>query len=244
MRHLSFYRFFSLRNLRGLRAELKALCEAQGLLGTILISAEGLNGMVTGSPEGVGALKHWLEAFGVQEIKEHEAEHAFHRLLLKIKKEIISVGDPSLKPGESTAPRISPAELKAWLDEGRSFRLLDTRNAYEVEVGTFKGAEHWDLDSSREFARKAAGRPVEREPVVTFCTGGIRCEKASALLQKLGWENVYQLDGGILGYFEDVGADHFEGSCFVFDWRLAVDGALKPVPRSSDSGKQFGRHKI
>jgi predicted sulfurtransferase len=242
-RHLSFYRFFSLRNLRGIREELKRLSEAEGLLGTILISAEGINGMVTGSPAGVGALRHWLEAMGVQEIKEHEAEQAFHRLLVKIKKEIISVGDPDLRPGESTAPRISPAELKTWLDEGRPFRLLDTRNAYEVEVGTFKGAEHWNLDSSREFAQKAAGQQPDHRPVVTFCTGGIRCEKASALLQKMGWENVYQLDGGILGYFEDVGGKYFEGNCFVFDWRLAVDGTLKPVPRSSDTNKQFGRHK-
>jgi UPF0176 protein len=244
MRHLSFYRFFPLRNLGGLRAELKMLGERHGLLGTILVSAEGLNGMVSGSPEGVRSLRHWLEAFEVKEIKEHEADKPFERLLVKIKKEVISVGDPSLKPGESTAPRISAKELKAWLDEGRSFRLLDTRNAYEVEVGTFRGAEHWALDSSRDFAVKAAAQAVDNRPVVTFCTGGIRCEKASALLQKLGWKDVYQLDGGILRYFEEVGGAHFEGNCFVFDWRMAVNGELKPVPRSEDENKQFGRHKI
>lgn len=244
MKHLSFYRFFFLRNLQGLKAELKALAGEHGLLGTILISAEGLNGMVNGSEEGVNALRAWLDAFGVGEIKEHEAENSFERLLVKIKKEIISVGDPDLKPGKSTAPRISARELKEWLDEGRSLRLLDTRNAYEVEVGTFRGAEQWDLDSSREFAGKAAGQMVDSRPVVTFCTGGIRCEKASALLQKMGWPEVYQLDGGILRYFEEVGAAHFEGNCFVFDWRMAVDGELKPVSRSNERGKQFGRHKI
>lgn len=243
MKHLSFYRFFSLRNLNGLRAELRQLGQDRGLSGTILISAEGLNGMVSGSEAGVASLRSWLEAFGVREIKVHEADSAFERFLVKIKKEIISVGDPDLNPGESTAPRISPKELKAWLDEGRPVRLLDTRNAYEVEVGTFRGAEQWQLDSSREFAAKAAGELPGSAPVVTFCTGGIRCEKASAVLQKLGWPEVYQLDGGILRYFEEVGAAHFEGNCFVFDWRLAVDGGLKPAPRSSDPKQQFGRHK-
>lgn len=243
MRHLSFYRFFPLRNLAGLKTEVRALAEQYGLLGTVLISAEGLNGMVSGSQEGVNALRGWLEAFAVKEIKEHEADKPFERLLVKIKKEIISVGDPDLRPGESTAPRISAKELKAWFEQGRSFRLLDTRNAYEVEVGTFRGAEHWHLDSSRDFAAKAAAQPVEDRPVVTFCTGGIRCEKASALLQKMGWKDVYQLDGGILRYFEEVGAAHFDGSCFVFDWRLAVDGQLRPVPRSPEAGKQFGRHR-
>lgn len=244
MKHLSFYRFFSLRNPTGLRTELKALAEQYGMLGTVLISTEGLNGMMNGSEEGVNALRAWLEVFGVTEIKEHTAENAFERLLLKIKKEIISVGDPDLKPGESTAPRISAKELKKWFEEGRSFRLIDTRNTYEVEVGTFRGAEHWNLDSSREFAVKAAEQAVDSRPVVTFCTGGIRCEKASAVLQKMGWPEVYQLDGGILRYFEEVGAAHFQGNCFVFDWRLAVDGELKPVPRSLEEGKQFGRHKI
>jgi UPF0176 protein len=244
MKHLSFYRFFRLRNLTGLRTELRDLCAQHGMLGTILISAEGLNGMVSGTPAGIGALRQWLAALEVKEIKEHEADKPFERLLLKIKKEIISVGDPDLKPDESTAPRISAKELKAWFDEGRSFRLIDTRNAYEVEVGTFKRAEQWNLDSSREFAQKAGAQSPDSRPVVTFCTGGIRCEKASAVLQKMGWPEVYQLDGGILRYFEEVGGAHFEGNCFVFDWRLAVNGALKPVPRSTEAGKQFGRHKV
>jgi UPF0176 protein len=243
MKHLSFYRFLPLRNLAGLRAELRALGQEHGLLGTILLSAEGLNGMVNGSEAGVNALRFWLEAIGVTEIKEHEAIDSFERLLVKIKKEIISVGDPSLRPVENTAPRISAKELKTWLDEGRTVRLIDTRNSYEVEVGTFKGAEQWNLDSSRQFASKARAEAIDPGPVVTFCTGGIRCEKASALLQKMGWPQVYQLDGGILRYFEEVGAVHFEGNCFVFDWRMAVNGDLAPVPRSQEANKQFGRHK-
>jgi predicted sulfurtransferase len=154
------------------------------------------------------------------------------------------VGDPDLKPDEYTAPRISPAELKKWLDEKRPITLLDTRNQYEVEVGTFSGAEPIEINTSREFAAKAATKlnDWKDRPVVTFCTGGIRCEKGSALLLKLGLKNVYQLDGGILRYFEENGSAHFDGNCFVFDMRMAVDGELKPVARADDPDKSFGRH--
>lgn len=245
--NLSFYRFTPLGDLASLREQLRARGEELGLMGTILIAAEGVNAMVSGGQEAVKAFEREARSrFGDFTAKYGEIrEHSFSRFLVKIKKEIISVGDPALKPHLRTAARISPAELKAWLDSGKDFILLDTRNDYEVEVGTFRGARHFNLLASSEFAEKARSQVAgwKDVPVVAFCTGGIRCEKASALLLQEGLENVFQLDGGILKYFEENGSAFFDGHCFVYDWRLAVDGRLLPVPRSADPNKDFGRHK-
>jgi UPF0176 protein len=157
------------------------------------------------------------------------------------------VGDPDLRPDLKTGKRISAKELKQWLDEGRPFVLLDTRNNYEIEVGTFHKAINLNLETSRDFAKKAAEWvdqvQVKDQTVVSFCTGGIRCEKASAHLLKLGLEEIYQLDGGILRYLEENGSAHYRGNCFVFDWRLAVDAQLQPTERSPHPDTNFGRHK-
>jgi len=253
--HLSFYRFYDAGDtaaLQSLRVRLRAICTELDLKGTFLLSHEGVNAMLSGARTSVESFKSFArEVFGVSDRDfkvASVANDAFHRLLVKIKKEIISVGDTGLRPHEQTAQRLSPAELKTWLDEGRPMILLDTRNRYEIEVGTFNGAEELQIDHSRQFAAKAAKQLEEQPekwnqvPVVTFCTGGIRCEKASAVLQKLGLRDVYQLDGGILRYFEENGAAHFSGECFVFDWRLAVNGDLKPVDRAVQAGRLFGRH--
>lgn len=251
--HLSFYRFVRLGGsdrLIELRKQLKSLCDGLGLRGTILLAPEGVNGMITGTQESVSALRSWINReFEVpaKDFKEARVpDDSFNRMLVKIKKEIITVGDPELKPDEFTAPRISPTELKQWLDEKRPMLLLDTRNQYEIEIGTFAEAEPIDIDTSREFAAKAQAKlkAMKDIPIVTFCTGGIRCEKGSALLMKLGLKNVYQLDGGILRYFEENGSAHYDGHCFVFDGRMAVNGELKPVPRSPDPKRSFGRHLI
>lgn len=233
-----------LADLPALQREVRA--RAAGLLGTILLAPEGINGMVTG--ENLAHFHAYLTELGVkaQQCKWLDApEHAFHRLLVKIKKEVISVGAP-VDPASRTAPRLSAEQLREWLEAGDpDLVLLDTRNEYEIEVGTFQGAVSLGLDASREFAAKAAAAKTAwtGKKVVTFCTGGIRCEKASAVLLDLGVENVFQLDGGILRYFERNGAAHFAGNCFVFDWRLAVDGALRPAPRSEDPSRTFGRHR-
>ncbi len=187
MVNLSFYKFLCLSDLPALQSELRALGKALGLRGTILLATEGVNVMVTGEQEGISAFREKAEAlFGsIDSFKEALApNHSFRRLLVKLKKEIISVGDPAIKPHVKTAARLSPEELRQWIEEGRDFHFVDTRNAYEVEVGTFKGATHLALDCSRDFAAKAKEKTAEwrTKPVVTFCTGGIRCEKASALL--------------------------------------------------------------
>lgn len=250
--HLSFYRFYPVGDeatLICLRMELKAICSSLKLNGTILLASEGINAMVAGPAPSIEEFKAFARTHcGVEDRDFKEAPiltNSFNRLCVKIKKEIISVGSLEIRPDLETAQRISPSELKKWIQERRSFVLLDTRNKYEVEVGTFEGAVDLGLESSREFSSKAA-QNLDRwkhQEIVTFCTGGIRCEKASAVLLKLGLKNVFQLDGGILRYFEENGAQFFKGNCFVFDWRLAVDGTLKPVPRSDDANQQFGRHR-
>jgi len=245
--NLSFYRFLPLQNLRERQADLRILGQRLSLKGTILLADEGVNAMVTGEHSNINEFKQYAEnQFGALSYKEGIAsEHSFHRFLVKIKKEIISVGDADLRPHEKTGKRLSAEELREWLAEGRDFHFIDTRNGYEVEVGTFRGAAHLNLECSREFASRAKAKINDwrGKPVVTFCTGGIRCEKASAVLLKHGLEDVYQLDGGILRYLEKNGAEHFEGNCFVYDWRLAVDAQLQPVPRSAD-GRNFGRHQM
>ena len=132
-------------------------------------------------------------------------------------------------PTQNPAPRVAALQLKRWLDEGRPLLLLDTRNEFEVELGTFRGARRLGLESFRQFPDAARQLLPDDRPVVTFCTGGIRCEKAAALLLQRGFGEVYQLDGGILRYFEEAGGAYFEGECFVFDKRVAVDAQLKPT---------------
>jgi UPF0176 protein len=252
--HLSFYRFVPVEDPAREKRELLPFCRALGLSGTILVASEGVNGMLSGSQESLEELKREMRRrFGEPlpfKVGQSDPRQAFSRLLVKVKKELVPVGDPSLRPALRTAPRLSPSELKALLESGRQdLVLLDTRNAYEVEVGSFRGAEHLDLECSRDFAALAEAKldTWRDKTVVTFCTGGIRCEKASAWLMERGLERVFQLDGGILRYFEETASadevPHFDGSCFVFDWRLAVNGALEPVPRSADPLASFGRHK-
>jgi UPF0176 protein len=248
--NLTFYSFFPLGDLISLRKQLKAFCDELKLRGTILLAPEGINAGLTGTLASIQQFK----AFSRDQLKVKEnafkeanvPEHSFKRMLVKIKKEIITVGDSDIRPDQQTGKRLSPSELKKWLDENRSFVLLDTRNEYEIEVGSFSQAESLKIDFSRQFREKAEAKVDEWKDkvVVTYCTGGIRCEKASAVLMKLGLKEVYQLDGGILRYFEEQGSAHFTGNCFVFDWRLAVDAKLMPTQRSENPNDEFGRHQL
>ena len=133
-----------------------------------------------------------------------------------------------MRPADYTSPKIAAKELKRWLDEGRPVTLLDTRNDYEVKLGTFKGAIDPDIKTFRGFPDAVRKLPEELkdQPVVMFCTGGIRCEKAGPFMEMEGFKHIYQLDGGILKYFEECGGDHYDGDCFVFDQRVGVDPAL------------------
>jgi len=155
-------------------------------------------------------------------------EQPFNRMLVKIKREIIPFGVAGIDPRSYTSPRLSASELKRWIDEGRSFTLLDTRNDFEVHAGTFQNALAIGIDDFRQFPAAVERLPetLKNQPVVTFCTGGIRCEKAAPYLESVGFREVYQLDGGILKYLETCGGEHYEGDCFVFDQRVALNDKL------------------
>jgi UPF0176 protein len=153
----------------------------------------------------------------------------FNRMLVRIKKEIIAFGVKGIDPARRTSPKLAPRELKRWLDEGRPVTLLDTRNDYEVKLGTFRNALPIGIEQFRDFPQ-AVGKlapELKQQPIVMFCTGGIRCEKAGPFMEREGFENVFQLDGGILKYFEECGGEHYEGECFVFDGRVGVDAGLQ-----------------
>ncbi len=233
--NLSAYKFtpFEADVLPARRERLLVLTKELGLRGTILLSTEGINLFVAGPREATDMLLEELRAWpGLEDLTPKESESAerpFNRMLVKIKKEIIAFGVEGIDPARAPAPRLDPATLKRWLDEGRPVTLLDTRNDYEVKLGTFKNALVPGIDHFRDFPAALRRLPEElkHQPVVTFCTGGIRCEKAAPLLAREGFEQVFQLEGGILKYFETCGGAHYEGDCFVFDRRVGVDPQLR-----------------
>lgn len=232
--HIAGYRFTDLPDYRALREPLKARCEALGLLGTILLAPEGINVMLAGPRAAIEAIKATLREdprLADLAFKESLTDTPpFGRLLVKLKQEIISFGVPGIDPARFTAPSISPAELRRWYDEGRDFVVLDTRNDYEVRLGTFENAIDPQIGGFREFPQAVRALPEElkQKPVVMFCTGGVRCEKASPFLLGEGYTEVYQLEGGILNYFAEVGGDHWIGECFVFDERVGLRPDLTP----------------
>lgn len=230
--NISAYKFVGIADPAAVKDDLLPLCRSLELKGTILVSAEGINMFVAGTRECIDAYLKHLERypdFSDLPIKESFSDHQpFSRMLVRIKKEIISMGVESIKPAVATSPKLKASELKQWLDQGKDITLLDVRNDYEVEVGTFTSATPVGVDHFRKFPEAIKHLPEEtkKKPVVMFCTGGIRCEKAGPLMQQQGFEHVFQLDGGILRYFEEVGGDHYQGDCFVFDKRVAVDPDL------------------
>ena len=233
--NLAGYKFVSLDGLDDLKAALEQQCRDLDLKGTILLSFEGINIVLAGNEQEVTQFQALIRAdqrlADVRFKRSASAFQPFDRMLVKIKKEIITLRVTGLDPANERAPTVAPAELKRWLDEGREVVLLDTRNAFEVDAGTFDKALDLRLSSFGQFAQAADGLDpsLKDKTVVTFCTGGIRCEKAAPVLIGKGFRNVFQLDGGILQYFEDCGNAHFNGLCFVFDQRVALDGNLNPA---------------
>ena len=232
--NLAGYKFVSLDGLDDLKAMLDRRCGELELKGTILLSFEGINVVLAGSEAATTDFQSFVHAdprFADLRFKRSiSAYQPFDRMLVKIKKEIITLRAPGVDPAKERAPAVAPVQLKRWLDEGREVVLLDTRNAFEVDAGTFDNAMDLRLSSFGQFAQ-AADRldpSLKDKTIVTFCTGGIRCEKAAPVLIGKGFRNVFQLDGGILKYFEECGDAHFKGRCFVFDQRVALDGNLRP----------------
>lgn len=231
--NIAAYRFVALDDLQQLRAALKLRGAELGLKGTILIAAEGINLFLAGAAANVEAFVATLSAdtrFAPIEVKRSwSAQQPFKRLLVKIKREIVCMRRAEIDPCAISAPRLAPQQLKRWLDEGRDVVLLDARNQFEVELGSFENAFALGLKSFSDFPRATPALPeaLKDRPIVTFCTGGIRCEKAAPWLISQGFREVYQLDGGILNYFEQCGGAHFRGACFVFDERVALDAGLR-----------------
>ncbi len=237
--NISTYKFVALEALPALRERVKGLAVGQGLKGTVLLAPEGINLFLAGTPDGVHAFIDALTLDGrLSNLAPKESwsrQVPFKRLIVKIKPEIIRMNQPAVRPDRvARAPDVSPETLQRWLtnerdDDGRPVVTLDTRNDFEVTQGRFDGAIHWSLGKFSDFpeALRAHRAELQGKTVVSYCTGGIRCEKAVIAMQQLGLTHVHQLDGGILNYFERVGPTHWTGSCFVFDERVALDTELR-----------------
>ncbi len=235
------YHFVAIDDPQTLVDTLRERAESAGLRGTVLVAGEGVNLFLAGEPDAVRGFYAALREdarFADLYVKYSESRHQpFGRLKLRVKPEIISFRHPEATPlaaGER-APAVDPATLARWLDAGhddagKPVVMLDTRNAQEVAYGSFAGALTLPIDKFTDLpAALAPHRQALRDAtVVSFCTGGIRCEKAALWMRQDGMDNVLQLDGGILGYFEQVGGAHYDGECFVFDGRIALDPALQP----------------
>lgn len=238
--NISCYKFVSLTDREALKAALTARCLELDLKGTILLAPEGINVFLAGSRQAIDAIVAHLRAdprFGDLAPKESlSAEPPFKRMRVRLKKEIITMKHPLIRPEEGRAPAVPAAKLKQWLDrgcddEGRPVVMLDTRNDYEVAAGTFENAVDYDIGIFSEFPPRLAEHLADYagKTVVSFCTGGIRCEKAAIHMKAIGIEHVYQLEGGILKYFEEVGGAHYRGDCFVFDGRETLSADLQPA---------------
>ncbi|MGP9706416.1 sulfurtransferase [Brachybacterium sp. AOP24-D1-21] len=236
--NISAYLFTQITDREQLRPELRARADAAGLKGTILLAEEGINVFLAGDADAVREFVDELREdprFAALTTKESWSEsQPFRKMLVKLKREIIRMDHPTIRPIEERAPAVAPRTLKRWLDqghddEGREVVMLDTRNAFEVDYGTFEGAVDWRIERFTHFPEAASTNreALEGKTVVSFCTGGIRCEKAAIYLRDEGIDAL-QLDGGILGYFEHVGRDHYDGDCFVFDEREALAPDLTP----------------
>jgi len=231
--NISCYKFVALPDA----AELRQACLEQALTrqlkGTILIAEEGINFFLAGSAQDVRSFVDWLrEDPRLADLKPKEswsATQPFRKMLVKHKPEIIRMNHPSIQPAQGRAPSVTPMTAKRWLDqghddEGRPVVTLDTRNQFEIDHGTFENTLNWGLTKFTEFpdAALAHKEALQDKTVISFCTGGIRCEKAAIYLRNAGLAHVYQLEGGILKYFEEVGSAHYRGACFVFDERQAL----------------------
>ena len=235
--NISAYKFIPLPDAHALRETLLERALAHALKGTILLAEEGINLFLAGPSD---AIREFVTALQTDErfadINPKEswsAEQPFKKMLVKVKREIIRMNHPTIRPAAGRAPSVDPATLRRWLDQGhdddgREVVTLDTRNAFEVDAGTFDNAIDWRIDKFTEFppALRAHKAELQDKTVVSFCTGGIRCEKAAILMREEGLPHVYQLEGGILKYFELTDGAHYHGGCFVFDERRVLDTGL------------------
>jgi len=234
----ALYRFVRLEEFRDLRAPLLQCMQRLGIRGTLLLAREGINGTVAGTGEDIDALINFLKTgavwqgrlAGLEVKKSFTAESPFARCKVKLKQEIVTMGIDDIDPNESVGTYVRPADWNDLISDP-DVVTIDTRNDYEVQVGTFRGAINPHTTTFREFPEYAQREldPAKHKKVAMFCTGGIRCEKSTAYMKSLGFDEVYHLQGGILKYLEEVPQETslWEGECFVFDERVAVDHNLE-----------------
>lgn len=231
----ALYRFVELNDFADLREPLLEQMLANDVRGTLLLANEGINGTISGPREGIDAVLAWLKQDArltpLAHKESYHAEHPFLRTKVKLKKEIVTMGVEGIDPNKTVGTYLNPEEWNAMISDPDTL-LIDTRNDYEVEVGTFKGAINPNTKTFREFPDyvKEQLDPEKHKKVAMFCTGGIRCEKSTAFLKEQGFDEVYHLEGGILKYLENMPKENslWEGECFVFDERVTVDHDLNP----------------
>ena len=231
----ALYHFARLPDCAALREPLHALCVQAGIRGTLLLAGEGINGTIAGTREGIDAVLAYLRADERLAALEHKESRAdalpFKRLKIKLKREIVTIGVPGVDPLKLAGTYVEAEQWNALLEKP-DLLLVDTRNDYEVKIGSFRNAVSPQTQSFREFPdyvqRELRGQ--EQRPIAMFCTGGIRCEKATAYLREQGFEQVFHLRGGILKYLEVVPPEQslWRGECYVFDERVAVGHGLAP----------------
>ena len=237
--NIAAYKFIALDDLPALQAALREAAQTRALRGTVLLAEEGINLFLAGGSSDIHDFLAWLcsdaRFFDLAVKESWSTTQPFRKLLVKVKPEIIRMAHPAIRPAAGRAPSVDAKTLKRWLDaghddKGRPVVTLDTRNDFEADVGTFRNAIDWRISKFTEFPQALLAHRDELagKTVVSFCTGGIRCEKAAIFMREAGVDHVFQLEGGILKYFEDEGHAHFDGECFVFDDRRAVDATLNP----------------
>jgi UPF0176 protein len=235
--NISAYKFVALPDATALRSTLLERALSLQLKGTIVLAQEGINLFLAGPGKAVRGFVSQLQndqRFADLLPKESwSADQPFKKMQVKVKNEIIRMNHPAIEPAQGRAPAVDALTVRRWLDNGvddsgRPVVTLDTRNAFEVDHGTFAGAIDWRISKFTEFPQALRDHQAELQDktVVSFCTGGIRCEKAAILMREAGLEHVYQLEGGILKYFEETDGTHYQGSCFVFDQRRALGADL------------------
>ncbi|MFZ6642485.1 sulfurtransferase [Undibacterium sp. TC4M20W] len=236
--NISAYKFITFDDTAEKRQVFLDKCKELNLKGTVLLTPEGINMFLAGLRHEIDAYMDWLHQdprFADVVAKESFSDHQpFTKILVKLKAEIITMRMPLIKPEEGRAPAVDAHTLKRWLDQGhddngKAVVMVDTRNDFEVDVGSFDNTIDYRIAKFTEFPAviEANRDALNDKTVVTFCTGGIRCEKAAIHMQNVGFDSVYQLEGGILKYFEEVGGDHYHGDCFVFDYRTALNPQLE-----------------
>ena len=227
------YKFEPLENLDSLIPQFQNKCDELGLKGSVYLSPNGINFSIAGTEKNINTFIKFMEEdsrFGDIPLKKTYSEtQPFRRMKVRLKKEIISLGRDDINPRELTGDYISPKELFEMYETKEDVIVLDTRNEYETRVGSFENAIDLQLDTFRDFPSAIETLPEEYKDkqIVMYCTGGIRCEKASAVMMKAGFSDVKQLEGGVLDYFKETGGAYWNGDCFVFDERVALDKELK-----------------